>query len=421
MSGDAPQQPPPDSDEPHPGAPLSVVGIGAGGWDGLSPRARTEIAAAEVLFGSDRQLALLPAEVTGHRVAWPRPLLPALPELLDTYARQRRCVLASGDPMSYGIGATLARLVGPDRLRVIPHPSASSLACARMGWPSDEVTVVSAVARPLDALRRLLAPGQRLLVLSEGPTTPGAVAALLREAGFAHSQMTVLADLDGPEEYRRQATAADWTDSREHPLNVVAVECAASGAPAYSTLAGLPDDAYDHDGQLTKREVRALTLARLAPLPGQLLWDVGAGSGSVAIEWMRSHATCRAVALERDPGRAERIRHNAARLGVPGLETHTGEAPGGLCGLPAPDAIFVGGGASDPEVLSACWAALPSGARMVVNAVTLAAEACVLDAQRRLGGELTRLEVQRAGSIGQAGHAVWRPALPITQWTVDKT
>lgn len=408
--------------------PLTVVGIGASGWAGLSPQARDVIAAAEILVGSERQLDLVPDTVPAERVPWPHPLRSALPGLLERHGKRRICVLASGDPMAYGIGGTLARLVGPDRLHVLPHPSSVALACARMGWASENTVVVSAVARPLDRLRRVLTPGQRLLVLSEGAETPAAVAELLRDSGFGASHMTVLADLDGPEEQCRDGRAETWEASQEHPLNIVAVECATTGGPAYSTQAGLPDDAYATDGQLTKREIRALTLARLAPLPGQTLWDIGAGSGSVAIEWMRAHPTCRAIALERDPRRAERITTNAHRLGVPDLRVHTGNAPVELAKLAEveqPDAIFVGGGASDDEVLAACWAALPTGGRMVVNAVTLAAEARVVDWQQHAGGELTRLTVQRAQAIGSSDravseHAVWRPALPITQWIVER-
>ncbi|MDR7274494.1 precorrin-6y C5,15-methyltransferase (decarboxylating) subunit CbiE [Catenuloplanes atrovinosus] len=396
---------------------VAVVGIGADGWDGLAPPGREAVHAAEVLLGSARQLALIPAEVAAERVPWPAPLIPALPGLLDRYAGRAVCVLASGDPMHFGIGGTLVRLAGSRGFRVVPHPSAISLACARMGWPVEETEVVSVVGRPLDALHARIQPGRRLLVLSADGRSPAAVAGLLTRRGYGGSTLTVLENLGGYGERHVTGTAATWPASPAAPLNVLAVTCVADpDAALLPAVPGLPDDAYEHDGQLTKREVRAITLARLAPVPGQLLWDVGAGAGSIAIEWMRAHPACRAVAIEADEARAARLTGNAAALGVPSLTVVRGAAPAALDGLERPDAIFVGGGVTAPGMIDACWSALRPGGRLVVNAVTLESERVVTAARDRLGGDLTRIEISRAGAVG--GFTAWRPALPVTQWTV---
>jgi precorrin-6Y C5,15-methyltransferase (decarboxylating) len=395
---------------------LTVVGIGADGWAGLVDRAREAVRAAEVLLGGPRQLDLVAGHTKAEPRPWPSPMLPALPGILAELAGRRVCVLASGDPMFHGVGATLARLLGPDRLAVVPHPSSVSLACARLGWALDAVEVISAVGRPPARVRRVLAPGVRLLVLSEGAATPGALAALLVDAGYGASRMTVLAQLGGPQEQRTDGTASGWAHPPGDPLNVVAVDCVAAAPPPWGEVPGLPDTAYDHDGQLTKREVRAVTLAHLAPRPGELLWDVGAGNGSIGIEWLRAHRRCRAVAVESDAARAGRITANADALGVPGLRVVHGRAPTALAGLPVPDAVFIGGGVTNTGVLDACWTALRSGGRLVANAVTLEAEAVLADGYARLGGELTRLAVSRAAPVG--GLTGWRPAMPVTIWSV---
>ena len=403
----------------HPAGLVTVVGVGADGWDGLSPAARQAASSAEVLMGSTRQLDLLPARVGGRRVVWPSPLLPALPGLLAEHGGRSVCLLASGDPMFYGLGGTLARLVGPESIRVIPHASSVSLACARLGWPADEVEVISVVGRPIELLHPAVAPGARLLVLSADGGTPAAVCALLAGRGYGGSEVTVLERLGGPQQQVRTGPASRWPYQVCDPLNVVAVSCRADpGAALLPRIPGLPDEAYQHDGQLTKREIRAVTLALLAPVPGQLVWDVGAGAGSVAIEWMRTHPACRAVAIEARVDRAAAIQRNAAALGVPGLRVVCGSAPDALAGLPAPDAVFVGGGGTAPGVLPACWDALLPGGRLVVNAVTLESEALVVDWQRRLGGELRRIAINRAAPVG--GFTGWRPMMPVTQWAVTK-
>ncbi|RKS68140.1 precorrin-6Y C5,15-methyltransferase (decarboxylating) [Actinomadura pelletieri DSM 43383] len=397
---------------------ISVVGIGADGWDGLAETSREALRQAEVLLGGRRQLALVPGE-GAERVAWPSPLLPALPGLIEKYEGRAIAVLASGDPMFYGIGSTLAELLGPARLRVLPHPSSVSLACARLGWPLERVDVVSLVGRPAETLNALVAPGRRVLVLGADREAPRVVAALLTGRGYGPSRMTVLGDLGGEDETLRHGIAGDWTEPAASALNIVAVECAPGpGAVRLPRTAGLSDDLFEHDGQITKSEVRSVTLARLAPLPGELLWDVGAGAGSVAIEWARAHPSCAAVAVEERPERAERIGRNAGALGVPGVRVVTGWAPDALDGLPRPDAVFVGGGLTVPGLLERCWDALRPGGRLVANAVTLESEALVAQARRTHGGELVRIGVERAAPLG--GFTAWRPAMPVTIWTTWK-
>jgi precorrin-6Y C5,15-methyltransferase (decarboxylating) len=398
---------------------LTVVGIGADGWDGLPPRSRRAVEDAEVLRGSARQLALLPPSVTGERLPWPSPMLPEVARLAEAHAGRRVAVLASGDPMLSGVGTTLVRLLGPAAVEVLPAPSSVSLACARLGWAVEETAVVTVVGRPVPLVVPHATPGRRLLVLGPDGRTPAEVAGLLAERGLGASRLTALAALGGPDERRFEGTAAAWPHADTDPLVVTAVEVAADpGAAPPSAVPGLPDDAYEHDGQLTKRDVRAVVLARLAPLPGQLLWDVGAGAGSIGIEWMRVHPASRAVAVEADPERAARIGRNAARLGVPDLQVVTGRAPAALDGLPAPDAVFVGGGATASGLLDACWAALRPGGRLVASAVTVESEAVLAGWYGRCGGALTRVSVAHAAPVG--GFTGWKPAMPVTLWSVSR-
>ncbi|MFG1920951.1 precorrin-6y C5,15-methyltransferase (decarboxylating) subunit CbiE [Cryptosporangium sp. NPDC048952] len=398
---------------------VTVVGIGADGWAGLGDPARDALRAAEVVFGSQRQLGLLPVDVPAERISWPRPMLPSIPSLLAANAERRIAVLASGDPMFFGVGSTLVRQLGVDRVRVFSHPSSISLACARLGWAEEKVEIVSLVGRPIERLHTAIHPGRRVLALSADGTTPGAVASLLVSRGYGASTLTVLEHLGAAGESRRTVRADQWAGEITAALNVIAIDCVASPDAALLPLVpGLPDDAYDHDGQLTKREVRAITLARLAPMPGQLLWDVGAGAGSIAIEWLRTHSSCRAVAIEHRPDRAARLSGNAASLGVPGLTVEVGSVPEALSDLDPPDAVFVGGAVTVPGVIETCWNALKPGGRLVVNAVTIESEAVLARWQASSGGELTRISISRAAPVG--GFLGWKPMMPVTQWVVTK-
>jgi len=389
---------------------LTVVGIGEDGFKGLGKNARRALMGASRIIGGQRQLELLPVCIRGERQLWPSPF--SLAPVLERRG-EAVCVLASGDPMFYGVGASLARQVPGAEMLVLPAPSSCSLAAARLGWPLQEVVIVSLVARPLAALNAQLSSGVRMLLLSNDGQSPAAVAALLRERGFGASRLSVLEHLGGSAERRIDGNANDWNDSLVADLNVIAIECLADPqTPRLSRLAGLPDSAFQHDGQLTKRDVRAITLARLAPTPGELLWDVGAGSGSIGIEWMRAHPSCRALAIEADDSRQQLIEHNRDALGVPGLQLIRGSAPQALAGLERPDAVFIGGGVTREGVLDTCWEQLKPGGRLVANAVTLQSEMTLMSWRERHGGELTRVHIAQAQPLGEFD--TWRQALPIT-------
>jgi precorrin-6Y C5,15-methyltransferase (decarboxylating) len=399
------------------GARITVVGIGADGWPGLSETARAAILAADEVIGSDRQLALLPGDAPAGR-AWPSPIGTLVDELV---AREGGvvCVLASGDPMLHGIGATLARRIPNGRLSVISHVSAFALACARMGWPAAEVELVSAVARPADVVARVLQPGRRIVVYSTGDDGAAAVARVLCDRGYGGSAFVVMEQLGAAAETIIEMTAAEFADRPVDPLHAIAIECVRHPPSLLLPLVpGLSDDAYEHDGALTKRHVRAATLGALAPTPGALLWDVGAGSGSIAIEWLRSEPTARAIAIEAREDRVERIRRNALQLGVAALGVVLGTAPAAVAQLERPDAVFIGGGLATTGVVEAAWDALASGGRIVANAVTLEGEQALIAAQGAYGGELVRIEVSHAEPIGS--FTAWRPALPVVQWSMEK-
>ncbi|WP_374372124.1 precorrin-6y C5,15-methyltransferase (decarboxylating) subunit CbiE [Dongia sp.] len=397
---------------------LTVIGIGEDGWAGLGETARAALKDAGIVFGGQRHLALLPNEIKAERRSWPSPFADGLRDLLALRGKPV-CVLASGDPMLFGVGASLARDVPAGEMRVLPVPSSFSLAASRLGWPLQETAQLSIHGRPIELLHAHFHQGARLLILSHDGSSPAAIAKLLRQRGFGPSEMSVLEHLGGAKERRIDDTAAGWSVAEVAALNIVAVDCR-SGAEAqpFSVLAGLPDSAYRHDGQLTKRDVRAVTLARLAPCPGELLWDVGAGCGSIGIEWMRSHPACRAIAIEENAARQELIRENSRQLGVPGLQLVGGAAPHALAGLDSPDAIFIGGGVTEAGVLETCWASLKPGGRLVANAVTVQSEALLVSWREKLGGDLTRVAISQAAALGSFD--AWRAALPVTIFVVVK-
>ncbi|HWJ75687.1 MAG TPA: precorrin-6y C5,15-methyltransferase (decarboxylating) subunit CbiE [Kaistia sp.] len=392
---------------------LSIVGIGEDGADGLSPQATRAISSARFVFGGKRHLALAAGLITGEAIAWPTPF-----SIAPLMARRGlpSVVLASGDPFLYGVGNVIAKHIPPAEYRALPVPSAFSLAASRLGWALAEVTPLSLHGRPLALIRTHLFPGARLLVLTSDDAAPAAIAALLAQSGFGASRVTLLEALGGPSERIRSGLAGSFDLDDINPLNLLAIELvAAADARVMARSAGLDDALFESDGQITKREIRALTLSALAPRPGQRLWDIGAGSGSVGIEWMLAGPSLHAVAIEPRADRAERIRRNAEAFGVPGLAVVHGSAPEALAGLPPPDAIFIGGGASRPGVLDVAMAALASSGRMVINAVTLETERLVLAAHAEHGGSLIRIAIDRA--LPLAGMTAWEPARPITQWT----
>ncbi len=393
---------------------LSVIGIGEDGIAGLSQIARSLLDRAEVLVGGTRHLAMLPQDDRREKLAWSSPLEATVDEIIRRRG-QAVCVLASGDPMCHGVGVTLTRRIPISEMIIVPAPSAFSLACARLGWSLAEVETFSLTNRPVSTIATALSPDARLLILSANKTTPHHVAELLTQRGFGRSKITILEHMGGIQERQTEATANTWDIQNLSDLNTLAIVCRADpGTVPLSRTVGLPDDAYHHDGQLTKREVRSITLSTLAPLPGELLWDVGAGCGSIAIEWLRSHSRCRAIAIERHPTRLQYIADNASALGVPHLKIVAGDAPTVLQDLPQPDAIFIGGGATADRLLELCWSALRPGGRLVVNAVTIESEQIVLQSQRLYGGDLIRIGIQRADAIGS--FLGWKPLIPVTQW-----
>lgn len=397
---------------------LAVVGIGEDGAAGLGEEAKRRIASADFVFGGARHLALAAGLVTGEPRPWPVPFDSAMRAVLALRG-EKVCVLASGDPFLHGVGVTLARKIPAAEMRVLPAPSAFSLAASRLGWALQETETVSLHGHAVDLIRPLLHANARILALTSDGAAPAEIAALLARLGFGASRLAVLEALGGPDERIRTARADAFDLETVNPLNVLAVEVEAGPqARVVPLAAGRADELFEHDGQITKREVRAITLSALAPRHGELLWDIGAGSGSVAVEWLLAHPSLRAVAVEADPARAARIRRNASAFGVPHLKVVEGKAPEALAGLPAPAAVFVGGGGTDEGVLDAAISALPSNGRLVANAVTLEMEALLLARHAELGGDLSRVAVSRVGAVGSM--LAWRPALPVTQWSWTK-
>ena len=398
---------------------LSIVGIGEEGVAGLGAAARSALDGAETLVGGARHLAMVPPDGR-ERVEWPRPFS-ALAGLLRARRGRPVCVLATGDPFCYGVGSVIARHFPLDEMRVHPAPSAFSLACARLGWSLPEMEILSLHGRPLTTFRAALRPGSRVLALSHDAGTPARIAEMLCDAGYRDSRIVVLEHLGGPRERVRETTARGFALDAVQDFNIVAVECAAGSDPPtlLGRVPGLPDDAFEHDGQLTRRVPRAAALSALAPCPGQLLWDVGAGCGSIGIEWMRAAPGARAVAIERNAARLAFIERNAERLGTPALRIVEGEAPAAFAGLDAPpDALFVGGGLAAPGLIEACWDVLPAGGRLVAHAVSVEGERALLDTHAAIGGELSRIAVSRAASIGR--YRAFRPAYPVTEFAVRK-
>ena len=389
---------------------IVVVGIGADGMSGLSDASLRELRRATVVYGSPRQLDLLDDSVVAPRHAWPSPMMPALQSLLDDAPAGDIHVVASGDPLLHGIGGALIRLHGAGQVRVLPHVSSVALACARMGWNLQDTEVISLVTAPVHtAVRR----GGQAVVLCRDASTPAQLAALLTETGRGASEFTVLEQLGGAGERVREGPADAWAAAGPRDidaLNVIAVRYLPDDRAAHC----LPDESFAHDGQITKQTVRAVTLAALAPRPGELLWDVGSGSGSIAVEWCRSAPGCRAVAFEQDQQRRQRITANAHAFGAD-LEVR-GEAPGDFAGAAPPDVVFIGGGLTGSGLVEACLGRLPAGGRLVANAVTAESEALLVDWHSRLGGELRRFQHYRGEPLG--GFTGWRPAMPITQWSV---
>lgn len=399
---------------------LSIVGLGEDGVDGLSSVARQLVSSAELVVGGKRHLELAAGLIRGRSLAWPSPIAGAMSDILAMRGRPV-VVLASGDPFHYGVGDMLLRSVPADETICLPQPSSLSLAAARLGWSLQDVALVSLHGRALEGIVRHLQPGARILALSWDGETPGRLARLLTARGMSASMLTVLESLGGTRERIRSTAAQSFGLTDVAALNIIALQVEAAPDAKIVTLGpGLDDSMFEHDGQLTKRDIRAVTLSSLAPRQGELLWDVGLGAGSIAIEWLLRHPSLRATGIEEDAERAARAARNAATLGTPDLQIVQKAAPAAFEGLPAPDAIFVGGGLSDPGMLDAAWNALKPGGRIVANAVSLQSEARLIECFQQHGGEITRLQVAKAGRAGTGGVFVWRHAAPVTQWRARK-
>jgi len=403
---------------------LSVIGIGEDGLSGLSATAQSLIDTAEILVGGDRHLAMLPElpEDPRSHIVWESPIEKTIEQIIG-YRGKSVCILASGDPLWFGIGTTLLKRIPLEEVLIIPAISTFSLICARLGWTINEVETLSLCGRPVSLLQAYIYPNAKLLILSSGKETPKLVANILCDRHFSNSKITVLEHLNGTNE-RIISTVANQLQnvSKNLPefadLNAIAVECIPNPeAKILSRMVGLPDDAYHHDGQLTKREIRAITLSALAPNAGELLWDVGAGCGSIGIEWMRSHPHCQAIAIEKS--RTHFITDNAIALGTPNLKIIAGAAPEVLQGLPIPAAIFIGGGLTVPHLFETCWQNLRSQGRLVANVVTLEGEQKLFQYQQMYGGTLTQISINRAEAIG--AFLGWKPMRPVTQWQVIKS
>jgi precorrin-6Y C5,15-methyltransferase (decarboxylating) len=391
--------------------------MGEDGRAGLSAAALAALDGAELVIGGARHLDLA-APLSARTLAWPSPFSDGYKMVLERRG-QPTCVLATGDPFHYGIGAELARLIPAGEIISFPQPSAFSLAAARMGWSLPDCDCVSLHGRAIERIVPHLQPGARIIALSWDGSTPGRLAELLKARGLSASTITVLEAVGGPRERIRPASAAGFSLMEIDPLNTVAIEVAAADDARIIPLApGLPDAWFEHDGQLTKAEIRALTLAALAPKAGELLWDIGAGAGSIGIEWCLRHPRNRCIGIEEHGDRAERARRNAAELGATALDIKLGRAPEALSGLPSPDAVFIGGGASEPGVFDAAWTALKPGGRLVINAVTLETETLLGTLHARHGGLMRRVALSRLDRVG-AMHS-WRAAMPVTQWAVAK-
>jgi precorrin-6Y C5,15-methyltransferase (decarboxylating) len=397
---------------------LSIIGIGEDGVEGLSSVACQLIRSAELVVGGARHLELASELVRGRRLAWPSPISDAFPEI-EHHRGRAVVVLASGDPFHFGVGKQIAAFVTADEFICLPQPSAFGLAAARMGWPLQDTAPVTLHGRALNGIMRHLQPGARILALSWDNATPRRLAELLATHRMGQSRLTVLEAMGGARERIRHATASRFDIDDIQPLNTIALEVVAEPEATFIPLTpGLDDDCFEHDGQLTKREIRAVTLSSLAPLQGQLLWDIGLGAGSIAIEWLLQHASLRAIGIEARSDRAGCAARNAAALGVPELEIVQGAAPEALAGLARPDAVFIGGGMMDHGVFDAAWSALKPGGRLVANAVSLETEARLAGYFQQYGGDLIRLQVARADRVGAMSG--WRPAMPVTQWRVRK-
>ncbi len=396
---------------------LSIIGMGEDGLEGLSPRARSLLSHAEVIVGSKRLLSLI-GDSSAEQHEWPQPFS-AVVDRIGPLRGRSTVVLATGDPLNFGVARKLMEIVPFAEMEVVPHLSSFSLAAARMGWALGDCDTITLHGRPAANLEAFIQPDVRLLALTADASTIAEVARRLVARGYGPSEITVLENMGGPHENSIHFRAEDFRERSFADLNTLAIWCRPKpGAAFLPRIPGLPDDAFIHDGQLTKREVRAATLAALGPYPDALLWDVGAGCGSIAIEWMRAARGAQAIAFEHDAERLRMIGENADRLGTPRLKVIAGEAPQSFAGQVRPDAVFIGGGMGIPGVFETSWTALKSHGRMVANVVTLEGELHLVDLQERHGGDMVRLDISYLRRIGPL--RALKPRMSVLQWQAVK-
>lgn len=394
---------------------LSIIGIGENGIHHLCSTAQKHIQQAYLVVGGKRHLALANTLIQGHYQIWSNPIQHSIQTILNTKPNPV-VVLASGDPFWYGIGPLITRSLTHDEWESFPAISSYTLACNALGWCGQHIRTVSLCGRPIETLRPALIPHQRLFILSADAHTPHKVHHMLLKWKVVYKQFYILEALGGPNENIRCFIQNDFIPNDIHPLNIIALELDNFTPLPYTH--GREDYWFENDGQLTKQAIRSNTLSALQPYPGALLWDIGTGSGSIAIEWMLSHPTCKAIAIEPHTDRANRARENAIKLGVPSLQIIESKAPESLQNLPQPDAIFIGGGLTSPQLLETVWQALRPLGRLVMNSVTIEGDSILFKAQQEWGGEITRLHVEHYESLGQ--YHGFKPARAITQYVVVK-
>lgn len=395
---------------------LHIIGVTEQGLAGLMPAQRALVDAAETIITSVRFADEL-ADAQ-NVIIWSPGFKQMLAQVLS-HKGQPTVVLATGDPNWFGVGASLAKQLSPDEFVMHPAPSSFQLAAARLRWAVPQVACITLHGRAVETLHPHVVPHNRILALTSDATTFVRVAQILTARGYGGSRLHVLENLGGADERILTFPADEASRQTIGEFYVLGIECVADdAAQLLPSIPGLPDDAFLNDGQLTKRDVRATTLAKLAPYPGALLWDVGAGCGSVAIEWMRAAPRARAIAFEQNENRCELITQNSAALGTPNLEVAVGDALPNLGDAETPDAIFLGGDVANDELFERCYKALKPGGRLVANAVTVASEQSLFQRQAKHGGELTRIEISTLSPVGD--EQVMRPRMAVTQWVVIK-
>ncbi|MBX7145930.1 MAG: precorrin-6y C5,15-methyltransferase (decarboxylating) subunit CbiE [Alphaproteobacteria bacterium] len=397
---------------------LTIIGLNQKGIGTLSADAQHALHHAEIVVAAQKYHDYFP-ELKTERWIWRRPLKRTL-DALEKVRGKKVVVLATGDPMWFGVGVSLSKRFLPHEMSIIPGISAFSLVCARLGWSISTTVCITMHGRPINQLVNFLAPHQRLILLSHDQTTPSKIANLLTERGYGSSKMIVFSDMNSLSEKYIEGLAKNNNFLDCSDFNTIAIECSEGEVNSLMPLTiGLPDDVFHHDGQLTKYKIRTLTLSALMPMPNQTLWDIGAGCGSISIEWARYHSTMKSYAIEKNEKRCQFIKENSDSFGLSNIDILSGTAPEILNNLEKPDAIFIGGGLLEKNMIDICWQALKKSGRLVINTVTIESEQEILKIYKNLGGKLSKISIEQPDLLGEL--TVWRKSMPVTQLTVIKT